>query len=303
MASEKPLRVGFVPEHFSTPLHFAQKHFGLNAELIPFPSGTGHMITSLRSGEIDVGIGLTEGWVAGLGKEDVEGDGGYKIVGTYVETPLCWAISTGAKRNIHSVADIKGGKIGVSRIDSGSYVMGFVLADEQGWLSTSGAPFENVPLQTFEKLRNGVNDSTVDFFMWEHFTSKRYYDNGEIKRIGEIYTPWSSWKIVASTQLVKSSDTGKDTRLDDLFEKIDKGIRYFGSNQAEAVKYISTALDYSEADAKEWLKTVQFATKTKGVDVAVITKTVDILKKAGVLGDSGMKPEVMIGNQLGAQLP
>jgi len=221
-------------------------------------------------------------------------------VGTYVETPLCWAISTGARRNIHSIADIKGGKIGISRIGSGSYVMGFVLADEQGWLSSSVKPFENIPLQTFEKLRNGVNDSTVDFFMWEHFTSKRYYDNGEIKKIGEIYTPWSSWKIVASTQLVQSSDTGKDTRLDELFEKIDKGIRYFRSNQAEAVKYISTALDYSEADAKEWLKTVKFATQTKGVDVAVIDKTVDILKKAGVLGDSGMKPEVMIGNQLGA---
>lgn len=47
------------------------------------------MITSLRSGEIDIGIGLTEGWVAGLGKEGQDGDGGYRIVGTYVETPLC----------------------------------------------------------------------------------------------------------------------------------------------------------------------------------------------------------------------
>jgi hypothetical protein len=89
MASNAPLRVGFVPEHFSTPLHFATKYFGLSATLIPFPSGTGHMITSLRAGEIDVGIGLTEGWVAGLGKTDIEGDGGYRIVGTYVETPLC----------------------------------------------------------------------------------------------------------------------------------------------------------------------------------------------------------------------
>lgn len=47
------------------------------------------MIVSLQSGEIDVGIGLTEGWVAGLGKADMEGDGGYRIVGTFVETPLC----------------------------------------------------------------------------------------------------------------------------------------------------------------------------------------------------------------------
>jgi len=139
--------------------------------------------------------------------------------------------------------------------------------------------------------------------MWEHFTSKRYYDNGEIKKIGEIYTPWSSWKIVASTQLVQASESGKDTRLDELFEKIDKGVRYFESNHAEAVKYISTSLDYSEADAKEWLKTVRFASKTKGVDVAVIQKTVDVLEKAGVLGESGMKPEVMIGKQSGAQAP
>ena len=89
MADSQPLRIGFVPEHFSTPLHFAQKHFGLSATLKPFPSGSGHMITALRAGEIDVGIGLTEAWVAGLGKEDAPGDGGYRIVGTYVETPLC----------------------------------------------------------------------------------------------------------------------------------------------------------------------------------------------------------------------
>ena len=88
---QRRLRIGYVPEHFSTPLHFAQVHYDLDAELIAFPSGTGHMVAALRSGEIDVGIGLTEGWVAGLGKgtEAEIGDGGYRLVGTYVETPLC----------------------------------------------------------------------------------------------------------------------------------------------------------------------------------------------------------------------
>ncbi|KAI6711965.1 hypothetical protein PZA11_005201 [Diplocarpon coronariae] len=296
MTSSKVLRIGFVPEHFSTPLHYAKKYFGLDALLIAFPSGTGHMITSLRSGEIDVAIGLTEGWVAGLGKEDVEGDGGYRIVGTYVETPLCWAISTGSKRTISSVSDLKDGKIGVSRIGSGSYVMGFVLADQQGWLSPSTpTPFEFTPLQTFEKLRNGVNDSTIDFFMWEHFTSKKYYDNGEIKRIGEIYTPWSSWKIVASTAIPAG-----DESLESLFKSLDQGVEYFEGHQEESVKYISTALDYSEADAREWLKTVTFTKKTKGVDLGVVKKTMDILKKAGVLTENGMKPEAMITSQRAA---
>jgi hypothetical protein len=88
-SNNAPLRIGFVPEHFSTPLHLAQKYFGLEAKLVPFPSGTGHMIAAIRAGEIDVGIGLTEAWIAGLGKGDVSGDGGYRLVGTYVETPLC----------------------------------------------------------------------------------------------------------------------------------------------------------------------------------------------------------------------
>lgn len=76
------------------------------------------MITSLQSNEIDVAIGLTEGWIAGLGKAHTDKrDAGYKLVGTYVETPLCWAISTGASReDVTGVEGLKGAKMGVSRI-------------------------------------------------------------------------------------------------------------------------------------------------------------------------------------------
>ncbi|KAH7054347.1 hypothetical protein B0J12DRAFT_450548 [Macrophomina phaseolina] len=294
-AMAQRLRIGYVPEHFSTPLHFAHKHYGLQADLVPFPSGTGHMIQSLQGKEIDVGIGLTEGWVAGIGKAIVEqGDAdaaGYKLVGTYVETPLCWAISTGTKRDINGVEGLRSKKIGVSRIGSGSYVMGFVLADQHGWLSQAKPgqpPFEVVPLNTFAKLREAVNDGTADFFMWEHFTSKRYYDNGEIKRIGEIYTPWPSWHIVARD--------AKDERLQSMSDAINKGIQHYKENQEEAITYISTELDYSAEDAKEWTKTVRFAEGVRGVDPRVVEKTIDILSKAGVLdaGKCGVEDMVAI---------
>ncbi|KAF6818351.1 hypothetical protein CPLU01_13354 [Colletotrichum plurivorum] len=296
MASSS-LKIGFVPEHFSTPLHFAKDHFGLDATLVPFPSGTGHMITALRAGEIDVGIGLTEGWIAGLGKEDAPGDGGYRLVGTYVDTPLCWAISTGAKRpEITSVDSLKGGKIGVSRIGSGSQIMGFVLADQRGWLAPGAPPVfsDTVILNTFANLRDAVNSGDADYFMWEHFTSKRYYDSGEIRRVGEIYTPWSSWKIVASTAL--APEGGKlDPRVKDLFKKIDLGVKHFNENQEEAVKWISTNLDYSEADAREWLKTVKFTDGVEGVKPEVVDNCVDILRKAGVLVEGkGRQPEAMV---------
>jgi len=150
-----------------------------------------------------------------------------------------WAISSGFDRtDIGSVADLKGGTIGVSRLGSGSYVMGFVLADQQGWLSSSTAdtrPYPNTAiLHTFGNLRKAVNSGEADFFMWEHFTSKRYYDSQEIKRVGEIYTPWSSWKIVTLTSLA-GSDGKLDSRVDDLFSKLDQGIKHFNENKDDIV--------------------------------------------------------------------
>ncbi|KAH7318385.1 hypothetical protein B0I35DRAFT_409284 [Stachybotrys elegans] len=292
-SKDSPLRIGFVPEHFCTPLSFAQKHYGLHAILIPFPSGTGHMITAIRAGEIDVAVGLTEGWIAGLGNENVEGDGGYRLIGTYVETPLCWAISSGPNRSdVVSINSLAGGKIGVSRIGSGSYIMGFVLADEQGWLA-EGKPFsDTVVCHTFEKLRAAVVDGSADFFMWEHFTSKKHFDSGELQRLGDIYTPWSSWKIVASTRLTQG---GLDPRVKDMLGKIDEGVRHFEENQEEAVEYISNHLGYTEADAREWLKTVRFAAKTEGVKQEVVDGCVSTLRKANVLVEGkGIQPQDMV---------
>lgn len=113
-------------EHYLTPLHLALRSPAASAlpfqiSLQPFPSGTGHMITSLRENEIDIGIGLTEGWVAGLvGKQQAQKDpasDGYRVVGHWVDNPLRWAIVTGRNRDeISSVRDLKDGRVGVSRL-------------------------------------------------------------------------------------------------------------------------------------------------------------------------------------------
>lgn len=90
------------------------------------------MITSLRADEIDIGIGLTEGWVAGLtSKQQLKdigadgagaNDGGYKIVGQWVDTPLRWAIVTGRNRDdLNGVGDLKDSRVGVSRLGRWEY--------------------------------------------------------------------------------------------------------------------------------------------------------------------------------------
>lgn len=44
------------------------------------------------------------------------GDPEFQLVGTYVESPLYWAISTGTGRDFDDVDDLYGKRIGVSRI-------------------------------------------------------------------------------------------------------------------------------------------------------------------------------------------
>ena len=214
------LRVGGVPEHFNYPWHiaiqknlFAKKAFSSSLSALSSPSssssslsissslsddvavewrdykgGTGDLLSALKNGEVDVIVALTEGLVkeiAGNPKSEV------RLLGTYVESPLCWAISTGRcwfvrktfedRRNsrnllspplltssasagpnhvlpssspIQSISDLQHQKIGVSRLTSGSHLMTCVLATQRGW---SQDDVSYVLCGNFEGLRESVN--------------------------------------------------------------------------------------------------------------------------------------------------
>lgn len=280
-AMMRAIKLGYVPEHFSTPIHFAQsqgffQRQGLNVELVPYPSGSGHLIQSLDQGELDCAVGLTEAFVRGMATSQAK----YSIVGTYVESPLNWAVSTGAQRSeLTTLRQLEGKRIGVSRIGSGSYVMSFVLAMQQHF--DAQKPFADFPVcHTFEQLRRSVNDKTADAFMWEYFTTKKYYEGShpELKMLGSIYTPWPSWVLVRQSSLPAEQTS-------QLASALDEGIAYFEQHPEEAVEYIQT-LGYSQEDAREWLKTVQFS-KNCGKPLSEEThgNVLRILRAAGVVQD------------------
>lgn len=122
---------------------------------------------------------------------------------------------------------------------------------------------------------------------------RKYYDSGEIRQIGEIYTPWPSWHIVAHTSLISSSESS--SAISSFLSAINEGIDYFNSHKDEAVEYISTNLDYSADDARAWLKTVEFSGDCKKVESEIVEKAVDILVKAGVIKkESGVEARDMV---------
>ena len=87
-----------------------------------------------------------------------------------------------------------------------------------------------------------------------------------------------------------------DERMEEMLEKVNLGVKYFEEHQEEAVEYISTELDYSAEDARDWLQTVQFAEDVRGVRASVVQETVAVLKKAGVL-EHGVSAAGMVGIQ------
>lgn len=303
MTTSAVLRIGYVPEHYLLPLHLANRNslFPFPTELIPCPSGTGQMITLLREDKIDLAIGLTEGWVAGLLTPEGRQKKGYSIVGSWVENPLRWSIVSGKDRQaLSSVKDLlQGGatpgkiKVGVSRMGSGSHVMAFVLAQREGWDTDKQVSFE--VLGPFKDLRNGVNDGSADFFMWEHFTTKGYWDEGnnkELKWLGEIYTPWPSWCVTASSKRFPNPEN--DDTLNSFFEAVDKGKKMFLDQQDECVRMLGTrelGCYYGEDDAREWLKGTKFFGQTRGIDQGMVNEVIKVLQGAGVLSADVQRAE------------
>ncbi|KAH9817094.1 hypothetical protein DFH28DRAFT_963035 [Melampsora americana] len=283
--TSKKLRIGYVPEHFSSPLLQlieSDHEFAASVELIPNPSGTGEMIKSFKDGKIDVAIALTESLIAGI----ILGKGDYKLIGTYVTSPLNWAVITGAKSEHKSIEDLRGQKLGISRLGSGSQVMASVMALQHGWLADGAKPIEFVVNDTFKNLRDSVNDGSTAAFMWEWFTTKPFQDSGEVKFIGNVPTPWESWVIVASPQ-ERNPEVLAPARLKEFLDKLDRFTHRFGIEkgvrEAEHVDFVKNRFHQKEEDVKEWMKGVSYPEKCSQVSLTTVKETIKTLHLAGVI--------------------
>ena len=127
------VKVGGVPEHFNYPWidcieKDVFKKAGFDVEWYDCPGGTGEMSTSLENESIDIAIMLTEGSLKKIktGKK-------FKIIQKYIESPLLWGIHVNAKSSYQKIKDLEGKTAAISRFNSGSHLMTYVLAEQQSW--------------------------------------------------------------------------------------------------------------------------------------------------------------------------
>lgn len=195
----KQVKIIGVPEHFNLPWHLALEEGAFaerGIELIwaDVPEGTGRMTQLLQEGKADMGIILTEGLVKSISQGNP-----VKIVQEYVSSPLLWGIHVNGSSTKSSVAEIKEDTVAVSRMGSGSHLMAYVHAQQQGW-DTNSLQFKII--DNLDGAVSYLKSSADAYFMWERFTTKPLVDEGTFKHLGNCPTPWPCFVIAATNTFI-----------------------------------------------------------------------------------------------------
>lgn len=196
----KHIKIAGVPEHFNLPWHLSIDNgefeaVGIDLQWTDVPEGTGKMCQMLRDGETDIAVILSEGIV-----KDIVGGNPSKIVQVYVESPLVWGIHVDAKSKYQTLSDLENGKVAISRLGSGSQLMAYVNANNQGW-NTENLQFEIV--NTIDGAVESLAKGESDYFMWEKFMTKPLVDKGIFRKVADCPTPWPCFVIAVRDEVFK----------------------------------------------------------------------------------------------------
>jgi len=247
----KTIKIVGVPEHFNFPWLMAIeegafKTRGIDLVWTDIPEGTGKMSALLENGQAELAIILTEGIV----KSITEGNP-VKIVQEYIATPLQWGIHVAANSKYQTVTDLENTTAAISRFGSGSHLMSFVNAQNQGWETTS-LNFEII--HTLDGAIKALKSGTADYFMWEHFTTKPIVDAGIFRRLEDCPTPWPCFVIAATESfLIKNKEI-----LSHILEVIN-----LYTSEFKLIPSIDRTLSnkYGQGleDVREWLRMTQWS--------------------------------------------
>ncbi len=247
----KKVKIVGVPEHFNLPWHMAIEEGGfedrgIDLQWKEIPEGTGKMCQMLQDGDTDMAIILTEGIV----KSIVAGNP-VKIVQEYIATPLLWGVHVGSKSKYKAIADLKNTKTAISRFGSGSHLMAYVNAQNEGW-DTESLQFEVI--DNLEGAIKTLTDGSADYFMWEHFTTKPLVDNGTFRRLGDCPTPWPCFVVAATDDFIKKNPG----TLNHILETIN-GYTYEFKQIPSIDRTLANRYGQKLEDIKQWLSLTEWS--------------------------------------------
>jgi len=249
----KKLTIAGVPEHFNLPWHLCLEKglfedAGISLKWTDVPEGTGRLCQMLRDGETDIAVILTEGLV-----KDIAAGNPSKIVQVYVQSPLIWGIHVAAKSHFSTLDDLQTGTVAISRFGSGSHLMAFVNAQNEGW-DTAALNFEVV--NTLDGAVEALTEGRADYFMWEHFMTKPVVDKGIFSRVADCPTPWPSFVIAVRNEVLENNSEAIGTVLD-IINNMTQGFK-----QIEGITgLLAQRYGQKKEDIAEWITLTEWSQK------------------------------------------
>lgn len=268
------LKVGGVPEHFNLPWRMAIEEGKFREEEIQLHwsdmgGGTGQMVRGLENKTLDVAILLTEGGTRAILKGlDA------KIIQVYVNTPLHWGIHVPYKSDITKVEELEGRTFAISREGSGSHLMSYVTAHQEGW-STDNLKFDVVG-DIYGALWALENNESQGF-LWEKYTTHPYTEQKKCRYVGEVVTPWPCFVIAVRTEIFEKHPE----KLKRMCEIVNQKAFELKENE-DAIDLISWRYNLRRSHVENWLNETDW--NYSGIKYPLaFEKTISYLIKLGLL--------------------
>ena len=277
------LKIAGVPEHFNLPWHLCLEHdefaeVNIDLQWTDVPEGTGKLCQMLRSGDTDIAVILTEGMV-----KDIVGGNPSKIVQVYVESPLLWGIHVAENSKFKTISQLENAKVAISRIGSGSQLMAYVNAQQNGWKSDE-LRFEIV--NTIDGAVESLTNGTSDYFMWEHFMTKPLVDEQIFRRLGDCPTPWPCFVIAVRDEVLQNQALA----IADLLSIINKKTIAF-KDIANIDATLASRYRLEIADIQEWLSLTQWSQNQ--LQEEVLNKVQNQLLELSLINKKGTFAEIV----------
>ncbi len=245
--------VGGVPEHFNLPWQLALENglfvsAGLEVEFREYPTGTGAMCADLRAGELDLAVVLTEGVLMDIALYQQTA-----LVAPFVCSPLTWGVHMVPDSDLSGDLNLK--KMAVSRLGSGSHLMGLL------WLQQQGVSLDSdliLPVGSMQQLKETLQKEQADYFLWEKFTTLPLVKQGFLKRVDTIVTPWPCFMIAGQPEHLQQ----REASLGDLLQVLYQQNQTCQREQQQTLSAVSLRYGLNLVEAATWFADLEWATNT-----------------------------------------
>ena len=274
------LKVGGVPEHFNLPWRMAIEEGRFRDENIQLHwsdmgGGTGQMIRGLETGSIDVAVLLTEG----ITKAVLQGLDA-KIIQVYVTTPLHWGIHVPYNSDIHRVDQLENQTFAISREGSGSHLMAYVKASQEGWDTTK------LKFNVIGDIYGGLwalQNNEAQAFLWEKYTTHPHTEQKKCRYIDEVVTPWPCFVIAVREEILEKYPN----ELKKMCQIVNQKAQELKANE-NAADIISWRYNLRHSHVQNWL--IETDWNYDGIEYPLaFEKTVSFLLKLNLIEEEEAK--------------